>query len=237
LDYVLDEAAYAGRLRLMYGSQPPPILYLACQKPVGGDLDRLQREFHKHDVEFCAVDSVVPAVGAANANDADTASQLIGALRQLDAGSLLIAHVPKAEQIKGQERPFGSQFWHALVRSSWFVERAASDSPVVCGYYHRKHSLSRPRPSVGLSWTFTDHTVSVATVKLSEVADLADRQPVWERMRDLLRSGPLTMAAIADQLDIKPETIRKTVQRSKLFQKVEGADGPRLALVERRFGA
>jgi hypothetical protein len=228
VDYELDDEAHATRVGLLYGSQPPPILHLAMRKPVVADLDRLEREFHKHGIQFCVVESVVPAVGVANANDADTASHLIGSLRQLDVGSLLIAHVPKADQVKGNERPFGSQFWHALVRSSWFVDR----------YYHRKHSLSKPRPSVGLAWTFSDEAVTVSRANPSEGADLADRQSLWERMRDLLRSGPLTPAEVTTQLNAKPETIRKTVQRFKLFTRIEGADGQnRLALAERRYSS
>jgi hypothetical protein len=153
LDWELDEDAYADRWRRLYGDTPCPILYLPCSKSLALEFDRIQREFHKHKILFTGVDSVVPAGGSANPNDAEAANQLVGALRQLDVGSLLVAHVPKsAAEQKGHEKPFGSQFWFNLCRSIWFVARTTSD-PVVTGLYHRKSSLSRQRPDVGLRWT------------------------------------------------------------------------------------
>lgn len=237
LDWELDEEAYADRVRRLFGSTPPPILYLQCRKSLALELDRIQREFHTHRIAFAGLDSVVPACGSANPNDADAPNQLIGALRQLDVGSLLVAHVPKsAADQKGQEKPFGSQFWFALCRSIWFVARTASD-PVVTGFYHRKSSLSKLKPSIGLSWRFEGESgpVTVERANLTDVAELADRQSTWERLRDLLRTGPLTQAEAAARLDIKADTLKKAVQRSSTFTRIMSADGiQRLALVERR---
>jgi hypothetical protein len=242
LDWELDEDAHHDRLARLYGDHPPEVLYLQCRKPLTLELDRILRDFHRHEITFAGVDSVVPACGSANPNDADVANQLIGSLRQLDVGSLLVAHVPKssADQ-KGAEKPFGSQFWFALCRSIWFVAQTNTD-PVVTGFYHRKSSLSRHRPAFGLSWRFAEPDgapITITRADLADVPDLADRQSARERMRDLLKTGPLTPAQVAERLDIKPETIRKTIQRfPKLFGKHVSADGEtRLALVERRYGS
>lgn len=238
LDWELDEDAYAVRLHMLWGDTPPPILYVACRKPLELEADRIQREFHTHQIVFTGLDSVVPACGGGNPNDADVANQLVGTLRQFDVGSLLVAHVPKNAAVqKGDEKPFGSQFWFALCRAIWFVARTTSD-PVVTGYYHRKTSLSRKRPAFGLTWQFSETAVTVTPAAVADVPELADRQTTKDRLRDLLRAGPLTPAHVADQLDLKPDTLKKTVQRfPMLFTKQQGADGEsRLALVERRYG-
>ena len=240
LDYELDEDAYAARSVQLFGVNAPPILYLACSKSLALEFDRVQREFHRHKIAFCGLDSVVPACGSSSPNDAEAANELIGTLRRLDVGSLLVAHVPKsAAGQQGDEKPFGSQFWFNLCRSIYYVARTSTADPVVCGYYHRKSSLSRRRAAFGLSWQFDDAgAVTVSRVDLADTPELAAKQSTWERMRDLLRHGPLSPAEVADRLDIKSDTIRKTLQRSKAFKRIDCADGShKLALVERRWGA
>jgi hypothetical protein len=240
LDWELDEEVYHTRLTQLYGSQPPPILYLPCSRALSLEFDRVQREFHKHRIAFAGVDSVVPAGGSANPNDPEAANQIVGALRQLGVGSLLIAHVPKsAADQKGYEKPFGSQFWFNLCRSIWYVARSSND-PVVTGFYHRKSSLSRRRPDVGLRWAFDGDTgpVHVTRATLADVPDLAERQSIRDRLQALLRRGPALSTDAATELGIKADTLKKTVQRNpKLFGKQLGVDGEtRLSLVERRYG-
>jgi hypothetical protein len=56
-------------------------------------------------------------------------------------------------------------------------------------------------------------------------------------MRDALRQGPRTIAELTEELDAKPDAIKKAAQRGgRLFAKLDGGHGipPRLALVERR---
>ena len=75
----------------------------------------------------------------------------------------------------------------------------------------------------------------VTRTDLADVQDLAQKLPLWQRVAHLLKTGPLTLVAIADELDAKVDTITKAVTRSSAFTKVPGADGiTRIALVERR---
>jgi hypothetical protein len=53
---------------------------------------------------------------------ADSAADYFRALRTLNMGSLHIAHVTKAEG--GDQKPFGSTFYHNGARSTWFVQRS-----------------------------------------------------------------------------------------------------------------
>ncbi len=45
-------------------------------------------------------------------------------------------------------------------------------------------------------------------------------------MKHLLRAGAMTPAAVADELDVKEETVKRTMRRYKrLFTLVKGNDG------------
>jgi hypothetical protein len=76
----------------------------------------------------------------------------------------------------------------------------------------------------------------VARVPASSVDELVDSMPTWQRVRDALKSGPRTLASLADELDAKIDTIEKAVKRkSTVFVRVPTEDGiQRIALVERR---
>jgi hypothetical protein len=64
----------------------------------------------------------------------------------------------------------------------------------------------------------------------------SSRRTVYERC---CGEGPILAGKAASALDVKADTLKKTVQRfPDLFTKHKGADGEnRLALVERRYGS
>ena len=77
---------------------------------------------------------------------------------------------------------------------------------------------------------------AVQTVDLATVEGLADRMPLSARIAATLKRGPMTIAAIAEELDAKPDSVIKAVNRGRLFTKVPGSDGiARIALMERRI--
>lgn len=73
-------------------------------------------------------------------------------------------------------------------------------------------------------------------VDVADVHDLATELPLWARMKHAVGHRPMTLAALADDLDAKVGSIEKVIQRKKrVFTKVDGQDGiARIALLERR---
>ena len=59
---------------------------------------------------------------------------------------------------------------------------------------------------------------------------------IWERIREQLKSGPRTIATLAEELGAKVDTVEKVVKRkSKIFTRIPGSDGvQRIALLEGR---
>jgi hypothetical protein len=72
-------------------------------------------------------------------------------------------------------------------------------------------------------------------VDLATVEGLAERLPLWQRMVHLLKTGPMTLAQMADELDAKVDSVSKAANRGKTFTKISGSDGiTRIALVARQ---
>ena len=72
---------------------------------------------------------------------------------------------------------------------------------------------------------------------MRDVSELAASLPLWQRMKEVVRHGPQTIATIANELGhTNVESLERIVRRQKnVFTKVAGSDGiQRIALVEPR---
>jgi len=159
-------------------------------------------------------------------------------VRQIGVGGLHLAHINKSEN--GDQKPFGSSFWHNLARATWNVKQASASDDGACvsvGLFNRKANLTRLYPAVGLQFHFDPLHTTVSRVNLADVNDLAGNLPLWQRIKHIVRSGPQTLAAIASELQHdNVESLDRIVRRHKhVFTKVAGPDRvTRIALVERR---
>ena len=234
-DWEMDAQTHRGRLEKLFGKdRMPSIRHVRCDRPLIHEVDRLRRIILDEEITFGIFDSVGFATdGPPEA--AESALKYFQAVRQLRIGGLHLAHVSKADT--GDQRPFGSAFWHNSARSTWFVKTAASvPGSLTIGLLNRKANLGPLQPALAYTFTFTPDRIAVARIEAASVDELVDSLPMWQRMKDALRSGPKTSALLAEELDTTLDTIKKTVQRkSGLFTRVPSADGiPRIALVERR---
>ena len=236
-DWETSAADHRERLEALFGEQMPAVLYCRCEWPLTHEADRLRRLVLTHNIGYVVLDSV--AFGCDGPPEAaESASAYFRALRRLRVGALLVAHVTKAET--GDQRPFGSAFWHNGARSTWFARRSEADGDsgeMTLGLFHRKCNAGPLLPARGLRFTFTEGRIDIHQTDLAAAEDFAAQIPLWQRMERALRGGPLTLAALADELDAKPETLKKTVDRSKgrMFTRLPGAGGSvRIALVDRR---
>ena len=108
----------------------PGLFYVRCERPLTEEADRLRRIIREERIDFGIFDSVAFACdGPPEA--AETASAYFRALRSLRIGSLNLAHITKSES--GDQRPFGSIFWHNHARATWFIKRATDTPDTRCG--------------------------------------------------------------------------------------------------------
>jgi hypothetical protein len=242
LDWELDGGEH--RVRRDALALPETIYYRRCDQPLSVLSDSIKREMVDRDLRFVLCDSIAPACHG-KPEDAEAAIDFFKAFRRIGAGGLAIAHT-RAEN--GEEKPFGSIFWHNLARSTWFLRRAGdttSADAITLGVFHRKCNLGRLRPPFGLELSCeTDNDdsetltrVRVRQIDVSDVAELATALPLWQRMRQALKAGPLTLAELSKELGAKTDTIDKAVRRrDQTFTRLtRTSDGMhRIALVERR---
>jgi hypothetical protein len=236
LDYETDEETQRARLARLFDRPLPRVRYVRCDRPLVHEADRLRRIIADDSVTYAIVDSV----GYATDGPPEAAEGALGyfrALRQLHVGSLSLAHINRSEQ--GDQRPFGSVFWSNSFRSVWHLKRTqdTDTGPLTIGCFHRKRNDGRLLPATGIELAEDGSRTSVRRIDLADVDEMATKLPLWQRMAHALRGGPMTIAALAEELEAKVKTIEKAVERSKgrTFARAPGADGvSRIRLVERR---
>lgn len=236
-DWELTAPAHRDRLEKLFGPEMPPVYYVRCERPLVQEADRLRRVARDHGLQYAVFDSVAFACdGPPEA--AEVAGAYFRAVRQIGVGSLHIAHVTKSQD-SGDQKPFGSVFWHNGARSSWYVKLAHASldrSEITVGLFHRKANLGPQRPAIGFAVRFEGDRTTLQRVDVAEVNDLADRLPLADRIAHALRDGAKTLAAIAGELDAKVDSVEKAVKRQegRRFTRIAGKDGVyRIGLVTR----
>jgi predicted transcriptional regulator len=83
--------------------------------------------------------------------------------------------------------------------------------------------------------TFDGDRIRVHRHDVAQMEDFASKLPTWQRMLAALRSGPMTQVALASELEVSQDAIKKAIQRSRTtFTRIEGSDGvTRIALMDR----
>ena len=235
-DWETSASDHRERLEQLFGAEMPGVLYARCEAPLTVEADRLRRLIVAHSIQYVILDSV--AYGCDGPPEAaETANGYCRALRRLRVGSTMIAHINRSEN--GDQKPFGSAFWHNSARSTWFVKRSEADgnaSDLTVMLSHRKCNTGPLLTARGLRITFGNGRIGIQPTDLADSTDFASKLPLWQRMKGTLTHGPMTSVAMAGELDAKVDTIDRTVRRcTNLFTRQPGADGvTRIHLVERR---
>jgi len=229
-DWELCGDDHRDRLERLFPDGMPRILYARCERPLVYEADRLRRIVRENGIEYSIFDSVAFACdGPPEA--AEVAGRYFRAVRQIGGGSLHVAHVSKAEN--ADQKPFGSAFWHNGARSTWYAQLVSSDGENLnLRLFNRKANLGRLQPPIGFTVSFSEERTTFKRTDVADTPELAAKLTVCQRMKHLLRRGPMTPEAIAEEIEQSPETVSRTVRRykGKLFTVIEGG---RIGLLER----
>jgi hypothetical protein len=226
LDYELSGEDHRDRLERITGPAMPPIVYTSCVSALQDDVPRIRRLVADHRLELLIVDSIGFACSGPP-EAAEAAQGFYRALREIGLPALCIAHVTKAES--GDQRPFGSTFWHNGARSTWYVKRSDEGRPDVVriGLFNRKANLGPRSSPLGFRVTFTEGATTFEPSGITDAADLAAKLPLVARIAESVRNGARTYVEIAEEVETTAETVRKTIdQRGKdRFVRITGPDG------------
>lgn len=215
-DWELTGEEHRGRLDELFPGDLPPIYYARCARPFHYEGDRLRRVVRENYLEYCIFDSVAFACDG-RPEEAEVTLRYFQALRSLGlVGSLHIAHISKQTEF-AHLSPFGSSFWKNGARSTWNIQLADTtpgDSTTQVALYHRKWNTTGRHPTIGFNIHFSEGRTTVKPCGPEEFTDLAAGMSIAERLRVVLKRGPLARGQVAEQLeDINADSLRKTLAR------------------------
>jgi hypothetical protein len=228
-DWEMDAIDHRDRYASLFGEElPATVYYTRCNRPLIHEADRLQRIVRAQRIDFAINDSV----GFACHEAPETAAAALGyfqAKRRIGIGGIDIAHIARHDQ--GDQRPFGSAFWHNSARATYFLRAAEDATPKTVGVFCRKHSIARylPRP-FAYEVRIEDERTTFRRTEVTDVPELSQRLSVRQRMRAALQRGSLTAEELAEALEVPVNTVYTTARRGTegaqpWLVKIPGADG------------
>ena len=213
-DWEFSRQEHRKRLGQLFPVLPTHLLYVRCEHSIRHELDHLLEIVQQHGIRFIVCDSIGFAVeGPAEAQEGATG--YFRALRQLRIGSLNIAHPPKLYDDQREATIFGSVFFLCGARSVWYMDRAKENpaGEVRFGLYHRKSNLGALLEPKGYRLLFRSERTLVEPINLKDVDELAAGFPLLDRMKELLKGGPMTAKAIAEELSVTVPQVQGTIGR------------------------
>lgn len=216
LDYEDDPSSFRGRwgaIQRGFGIEATiPILYRRMTSTLADSVERLQQIITDKNIKLLVIDSLGPAARG-NLNDPEPAIKYHEALRKLGITSLTLAHNSK-DPLTKRRTIFGSVFFTNLARSVWEckAEQEIGEDEAVISLKHTKANLSRLHPPLGFRFTFTGDSIAIAKADLRDTG-LSGEVPLSLRIKDLLRSGAMTVKDIAATLEANEGSVKTIVNR------------------------
>ena len=243
-DWELSGEDHRDRLDRLFGPDLPTIHYFRCDRPLIDEADRITREARKLGLDYLVFDSA--GFGTAGPPEAaEHALAYFRAVRQIGLGSHHLAHVNRSET--GDQKPFGSSFWHNSARATWFAKQAAASADgrqahrrPVQPQVESHAAASGGRLSVHVRRGPHDRGARQSGRRRRPARPLAALAAHRASPQSRRRRRRARLTEIAEELDAKPDTVKKAVSPNRarggksMFTQVPGSDGrPRIALVER----
>ena len=190
------------------------MLYRRCRKPLVQEIDSLRRIGKSEKIDYHMLDSVGYGHG-------DRPRRTLPWTSAVPSGSSGRAawrspHITKNGD-NNDQMPYGSMFWHASARTTFFLKLAAEDGDTrTIGVFNRKRNLGRLQPPMGLRVTFSQDRVEFDHTDLADVPDLAESLPLWRRVHAVVKAGPQTLGTIARELNHdNVESLDRIVRKHK----------------------
>lgn len=215
LDWETEEADHIYRLSLLtngLGLEEQVILYRHCARSFMEEIEEIHQKIADAGITLLIVDSLGPACGD-DLNPSAPPIAFFNALRRLRVTSFIIAHTSKGEG--GKKTIYGSTFFTALARSVWEIRTAQEpgSSEMQIALFHRKSNPGKIQKPLGFHFSFFEDGLIINRTDIAEIPEFAEQLPVRMRLEQSLRGGSLTIKELGDELGIKQDTIRKTLNR------------------------
>jgi len=216
-DWEFSGEEHAARLRRLHqGAALPEIRYLRCHRPMVHEVDRIRRIVKAERTNYVICDSAAFAADGPP-ESAETAAAYFLAVRQFGVGSLHIAHVTKSED--GDQKPFGSVFYHNSARATWNAKRAtdtAVENEMVVALYNRKSNIGPLRPTVGFRFRFEPtRTIIEPADAATSSEELAAAMHLNERIKAAMLSCglPMSIEQLTEETGANKNSVTQALRR------------------------
>jgi len=219
-DWEFSSRDHRRRVGRLFKPIPDNLFYVRCERPLIYESDRLARIIGEQKIQYVVCDSMVFALNGPA--DDEQAGQYFRALRQLGVGTLNIAHTSKA--VDDEKSVYGSVFFTNGARSVWFIEKATTgeDGALSFGLFHTKCNVGSLRKPKGYRLSFGTGTTTVEQIEVEDSAELADKLPPLDRIKRVLRLGPLTFPEICEKAGMQRRFVAEMMRKHQpLFCKLE----------------
>lgn len=221
LDYEDSYEVHVRRMKAISACHPQlanaEIRYQSHTEPLWNIVPTLLRRVQSDRIDFLVLDSLAPATcGDASA---EAATKAFRALRMLNVGTLVLAHIPKVTEQQQESSIYGSVFFKNFARSTWELkkEQEVGTDESVLGLFHKKSNLSRLHPPIGLRVRQNSDSSALhyEACDLAQTVELAKGLPIANRIRMFLEKdgGLYTAREIAEALEAPVATVKSTLSR------------------------
>ena len=221
VDYEDSWDVHVRRMRAIAACHPQlkaaDVRYQAHHEPLWNIVPMLLRRVQTEQITFLILDSL--AAATCGDSSAEAATKAFRALRMLNLGALVLAHIPKATEQQQESGIYGSVFFKNFARSTWELrkEQEVGADVSILGLFNRKSNLSRLHPPLGLTvrQNGTNSSMQYEPCDLGETVELAKGLPVASRIVNFLeKDGSLYSAKdIAEAIEIPIGTVKTTLSR------------------------
>ncbi|MCS6285202.1 MAG: AAA family ATPase [Nitrospira sp.] len=221
VDYEDSWDVHVRRMRAIAACHPQlkaaDVRYQAHHEPLWNIVPMLLRRVQTEQITFLILDSL--AAATCGDSSAEAATKAFRALRMLNLGALVLAHIPKATEQQQESGIYGSVFFKNFARSTWELrkEQEVGADVSILGLFNRKSNLSRLHPPLGITVRQhgTNSSIQYEPCDLGETVELAKGLPVASRIVNFLeKDGSLYSAKdIAEAIEIPIGTVKTTLSR------------------------
>jgi len=222
LDYEDSYDVHVRRMQAIAAVHPAlaraDVRYQACTESLAILTHTLLRRIQTEGITFLVLDSLAAATGGDAG--AEAATKVFRAIRTLNVGALIIAHIPKPNGEGQDPSIYGSVFHKNFARSTWELRKSqdVGEDAAILGLFNRKSNLSRLHHPIGVKVTQNSDNTAMAyeSFDLSQAEELATALPLPNRIRNLLEDGePRSSKEIADELDTPLGYVKTTLSKHR----------------------
>jgi len=217
LDWEWDIGQHARRLDSIISPEDQDalgvnIVYRYCGgRPLRKQLEEVKRMVSEEGITYVIIDSASPACGRASDNDEIVA--FFQAIAELKVGSLILAHVTKADRQNGEDgasTAYGGVQWENQSRSAWNLKKIQQEGANFADIVLTHHKVNGGPLCTPFSIRFNfpeedspDQKVSIRLGRAGEITN-EDGKDAGLALRDqillLLKSGGKTVSELSDEL-------------------------------------